>query len=232
MDDAIALASIMADKLAKNGAEAGNSLKTITTYLNREKTLNLFSNIAEDLGDTSYQLIDVNGRMKDFDTTLRTVAQAYELYKNAGNDAMAQNILNAIGATRQRDAALAVINSVNDGSYDKYLSELQSENVDGYLNEQNAALMETFIAKWNELKVSIEEFGMAIARSGILDAAGLLMDGFSGLLSIISQIPQPILYVVNAFAGLKAAHAAAGYIGNLTGVTQKYQQLIQQGTSA
>ena len=232
MDDAIALASVMADKLAKNGAEAGNSLKTITTYLNREKTRNLFSTIAEDLGDTSFQLEDANGKLKDFDETLRKVAEAYNIYKQAGNDVMAQKVLDAIGATRQRDAALAVINSINDESYDKYLSELQSDAVNGYLDEQNTALLETFAAQWNELKVSIEEFGMAMARSGILDGVGLLMNGFSGLLDIISKIPQPILYVVNAFIGLKAAKSAASYIGELTGATQKYHSLINQGTSS
>lgn len=232
MDEAIALSSIMADNLAKSGAEAGTSLKTFTAYMNRSKTRSLFADIAIDLQDSNYQLEDANGKLKDFDDNLRTIAKAYDYYRSVGNDVMAQQILEAVGATRQRDTAMAVLNSVNNGSYDEYLEELESSEVDNYLNEQNAALLETFAAKWNELAVSIQEFGMSIARSGVLDGLGLIMNGLSGLLGLVSDLPQPILMTVSAFAGFKILQTTASYLGNLTGVTQKYQSLINHSTKA
>lgn len=232
MDEAIALSSIMADNLAKSGAEAGTSLKTFTSYMNRSKTRSLFADIALDLNDTSYQLEDANGKLKDFDDNLRTIAKAYDYYKSVGNDVMAQQILEAVGATRQRDTAMAVLNSVNNGSYDKYLEELQSSEVDNYLNEQNAAMLDTFAAKWNELAVSIQEFGMSIARSGVLDIFGVIMNGFSGLLGVLSDLPSTVWLTVSAFAGLKVMQTAASYLGNLTGITKQYQSLINQGTQA
>lgn len=232
MDEAIALASTMADKLAKSGEEAGTSLKTFTAYMNRAKTRTLFSQIAEDLGDTSYELVDVNGKLKDFDENLRIIAQAYQHYKDLGNDVMAQSILEAVGATRQRDAAMAVINSVNDGSYDKYLSEVSGSNSKNYLTEQNAALMETFAAKWNELQVAIQEFGMTIARSGAMDGIALLMDGMGGFLKVLTGLPEPLWAVTEAFLGLKAIKAIGGYIGETTGLLQKYNVFMNQGTKA
>ena len=232
MDDAIALSSLMADRLAKSGAEAGTALKTFTAYMNRSKTRRLFADIAEDLGDSNYQLADANGKLKDFDENLRLIADAYQHYKDVGNDVMAQQILEAVGATRQRDTAMAVLNGVNQGDYDEYLEELQSNSVDNYLNEQNTALMETFAAQWNELVVSIQEFGMAFARSGVLDGLNLLMDGLGALFNVVSSLPQPILTSISALTGMKIAKTIAGYIGNLTGATQRYQGLINQGTAA
>ena len=232
MDESIALASIMADRLAKNGAEAGTSLKTFTTYMNRAKTIDLFNQIAADLGDTSYQLADANGGLKDFDENLRLIAKAYKEYRDMGNDVMANKVLEAVGATRQRDSAMAVINAVNEGDYDKYMQELQSDAVDNYLNEQNAALMETLSASINSLVVSFQELGMALGNAGIIQGVTLIVDGLSGLLNIVSQIPEPIMGVVNAMVGLKIAQSAASYIGNLTGITQQYQSLLKQGTQA
>lgn len=231
MDEAIALSSVLADRLAKTGEEAGTSLKTFTAYMNRSKTLDLFNTIAEDLGDTNFQLSDANGRLKDFDENLRTIAKAYQVYKNAGNDVMAQKVLEAVGATRQRDAALAILSSINDGSYDEYLGKV-SDSSEGYLDKQNLALMETFKAQWNELKVSIQEFGMAIAENGALQAVTALMNGLSGLASIVSKLPDPLIQIGVALGGLKLAKAAGTYIGELTGITQKYQTLVKHGTTA
>lgn len=230
MDDAIALASIMADRLAKSGEEAGTSLKTITTYLSREKTLKLFSTIAEDLGDTSYNLVDVNGRMKDFDSILRTVAQAYKIYKDAGNDAMAQTILESIGATRQRDAALAILNSVNDGSYDEYINKMSSDEVNGYIEDQNAALMEAFQNQYNAFVAALQSSASKIASSGLIQGITLLMNGFEGLLTVIGKIPTPMLMVANGFLAFKTGLAGLNKISEITGLSDKLWQSLRLGT--
>lgn len=230
MDESIALASIMADRLAKGGAEAGNALKTFTTYMNRTKTRNLFDEIAEDLDDTNYKLYDVNGGFKDFNDTLRTIAKAYKEYVKAGNDVMANQILEAVGATRQRDAALAVINAVNEGDYDTYLQELQSDKVDNYLNEQNAALLKTLSASLSAMTESLKNFAMVFANSGLLQGVDLMVDGLGGLFNALSKIPEPLLQIANGMLMFKGATSAAQHIGQLTGATQKYQVLLNQGT--
>lgn len=232
MDDAIALSSALADRLAMNGKEAGVALKTFTTYMNRTKTITLFNQISEDLGDTTYQIADANGQLKDFDENLRLIAKAYQIYKESGNDVMANQILEAVGATRRRDVAMAIMSSVNEGEYDNYLEELQSANVDNYLDEQNAALMETLAASINSMKVSFQELFMVLSNNGAIQAIGLLVDGMTGLLRILADMPAPMAMFINMFVGLKVAQTAATYIGNLTGVTQKYQSLLKQGTQA
>lgn len=232
MDDAIALSSVMADKLAKNGLEAGNALKTFTTYMNRDKTISLFADIAQDLGDVSFNLVDANGQMLDFDENLRKIAQAYQIYKSQGNDVMAMDILNAVGATRQRDTAMALINSVNDGSYDKYLEKLADSDVNGYIEEQNAELMKALINQWNAFVTSLQEAGSKIAGSGVIDAMTLMLGGASALLDVIGMIPTPVLTAANAFLVLKGGLAGLEKIGELTGLTEELWLSMNAGNKA
>ena len=232
MDDAIALSSILADRLAKNGAEAGTALKTFTTYMHRTKTTTLFNDIAADLGDTSYQLVDANGKLKDFDENLRLLAKAYDTYKTAGNDVMANKILEAVGATRQRDTAMAVLTGVNEGDFDKYLREMQDSDVNNYLNEQNAALMETLSASINDMKVSFQELFMTLGNAGAIGFITQFVDICSDLLQFISKLPEPLLQTVEAIAAFKVAQTASSYLGQLTGFTEKYNNLMVQGSLA
>ena len=172
MDDAIAQASVMADKLAMNGKEAGTALKTFNVYLSRDKTLKLFEGISKELGDTSYKLTDNNGKLKEYRDLLGTVAKAYKHYKDAGNDVMANKVLDAVGATRRRDVALAMMNAVNDTSdkgYDAYVSK--SKNVDtNYLNKQNELLMKSLRNQWNALVVSMQQTAIGLGNATILEA--------------------------------------------------------------
>lgn len=230
MDDAIALSSIMADRLAKGGSEAGTALKTFTAYMNRGKTRSLFATIAQDLGDTSFNLIDANGRLLDFNDNLRKIAEAYSIYKSQGNDAMTQAILESIGATRQRDTAMAIMNAVNDGSYDEYLGKLQNDEVGGYIEEQNAALMESLKNQYNAMVVSLQAAASNMANSGIIQVSTLLMNGLEGLLDVVGSIPTPVMTMVNAFLALKTGIAGLDKIGEITGMTERLWQSLRIGT--
>lgn len=230
MDDAIALSSIMADRLAKSGTEAGTALKTFTAYMNRGKTRSLFATIAQDLGDTSFNLIDANGRLLDFNDNLRKIAEAYNIYKSQGNDAMSQAILESIGATRQRDTAMAIMNAVNDGSYDEYLDKLQNDEVGGYIEEQNAALMETLANQYNAMVVALQSAASNMANSGIIQVVTLLMNGFEGFLDVVGSIPTPVMTMVNAFLALKTGIAGLDKIGEITGMTDRLWQSLRIGT--
>lgn len=236
VDDAIVLTSILGDRLAKNGDEAGNSLKTITAYLTRTKTMNLFDEITEQTQNFDFSLRNANGTFKDFNGLMDAASQAYNYFISQGTqagDEMAKKIQEALGATRQGDVALTLLQNWGEESQ-KYYAMI-NESVAGeqsYLDQQNEALMETFSAQWNELRVSIQEFGMAIARSGVLDFLGGLMDALGGALNVISDLPEPIMRTATAFGMLKVIQAASTYIGKLTGLTEKYNILINQGTAS
>jgi hypothetical protein len=143
---------------------------------------------------------------------------------------MATQILEAVGATRQRDTALAVLNAVNEGDYDEYLQELQGSEIDNYLNEQNDALLKTLSASLNSMTESLKSFAMTLSNSGLLQGVDLMVDGLGGFLNALSKIPEPLMNVISNMLMLKGVTAITRYIGELTGTTQRYQVLLNQGT--
>lgn len=230
MDDAIAQASVLADTLAMNGNEAGTALKTFNTYLTRDKTINLFNDIAKATGDVSFKLADANGQLKDYRDLLGTVARAYQMYRDQGNDLMANSVLDAVGATRRRDVAQAMLNAVNNGSYDKYVGMSESEETTGYLEKQNEALMNTLKNQWNALVVSMQQAAMELGNAGILDGITLLVNGAQQAFDAFSALPQPIQQFVSTLLMVKTATAGLSKLGEITGFTEKFGSAFKYGS--
>ena len=231
MDDAIAQSSVLADRLAMNGNEAGTALKTFNTYLSRDKTLELFDEIAESTGDMSYKLYDANGQLKDYRDLLGTIAKAYQKFSSEGNDIMANKVLDAIGATRRRDVAKAMMDAVNSGDYDEYVA--MSEGTDAnYLEEQNAALMNTLKNQWNAMVVSMQQAAMQLGNAGILDGITLLINGAQQAFDAFSALPQPIQQFVSTLLMVKTATAGLSKLGEITGFTEKFGSAFKYGSEA
>lgn len=231
MDDAIAQSSVLADRLAMNGNEAGNALKTFNTYLSRDKTVKLFNDIANSTGDVSFQLADANGQLKDYRDLLETVARAYQMYKDSGNDLMANKVLDAVGATRRRDVATAMLDAVNAGDYQEYLDKIGKAST-SYLEDQNAALMDTLKNQWNALVVSMQQAGMELGNAGILDGMTMLVQGASAALDAFSALPQPIKDFASTLLMVKTASAGLSKLGEITGITEKFKTAMQSGGQA
>ena len=232
MDDAIAQSSILADRLAMNGSEIGNALKTFNTYLTRDKTVKLFNDIAKATGDTSFKLADANGQLKEYRDILDTVARAYQMYSQQGNDLMANKVLDAVGATRRRDVAMAMLSSASDGGYQEYLDMVQSPDANGYIEAQNAKLMETLKNQWNALVASMTSAGMALANSGILDGLTSIIGIAGEAFDAFSQLPTPVLEFVSTLAMLKLGLTGMSKIGEITGFTKELTANIKQGSQA
>lgn len=231
MDDAIVQSSILADALAMNGSEIGNALKTFNTYLTRDKTVGLMDEIAESTGDVSFKLADANGKLKDYDELIRTVARAYQMYKDSGNDLMANKVLDAVGATRRRDVAMAMLNSANSGSMDSYYELLGNGEIGNYLEEQNAALMSTLSAQWNALVVSMQQAGMELGNAGILDGITNLVQGATYAFDAFSALPAPVKQFASTLLMLKTAATGIKKIGDITGFDSNWLQQMSQGTT-
>ncbi len=231
VDDAIVMTSILGDRLAKSGDEAGNSLKTINSYLTRQKTVNLFDSLGSDANGVSYSLKDVNGQFKDFTGLMETASRAYNDFSNAGNDAVAKQIQEALGATRQGDVALTLLqNWATDSA--KYYAMVE-ESVSGetsYLDEQNAALMESFRAQWNSLYATIIDLGMAVGNSGLLDGITNIMGGFEDLFNKITEINPELLNFAATLGGVAIGVFALKSIGDMTGLLAAFTTATKLGT--
>lgn len=232
MDDAIAQSSVLADTLAMNGAEIGNALKTFNTYLTRDKTVKLFNEISEATGDTSYRLSDANGQLKEYSDILNIVAKAYQMYTSQGNDLMANKVLDSIGATRRRDVATAMLNAVNNGSYQEYLNMVQGGESANYIEEQNAKLMNTLTNQWNALIASMTGAGMALANSGIIESLTNIIQFTGDAFDSFSQLPQPVLQFITTLAELKLGLEGIKKFGEITGITKELTANFKQGSQA
>ena len=233
MDDAIVLTSLLGDKLAKTGSEAGNSLKTLTTYLYREKTRNLFDDLAESTGDASISIMETDTKFKDFRTTLGIMSTQYNKAIAEGNDLLAYQIRSCLGATRQADASIAILKAYSSDAseyYDK-LYELEQEST-SYLDEQNEALMSTFKNQWNVLYTTITEFGTNIANSGILDSVTAIMSVLNSFISTLSNLHKGTLTVIVRLSELAIAFFALKKITQITGIMDKFNESIKKGSKA
>lgn len=236
IDDAIALTSIVGDKLAKNGSEAGAAIKTFTSYMQRDQTLDLMDALAEKWDDQSVKIRQGTKGLKDFQGTITSIAKAYGRLKAEGDDQGALDLVNALGATRRRDAAFAMLDAVssNDGqNLDYYYQKIDEAVSKGnYLEQQNEVLMTSLKKQFASFVASLQQVGMAFGNSGVLTGANLLIKGLSGLLDMVAKIPQPVVTLISGFVALKTALAGMNKIGEVTGLTEKLWQSLYSGTKA
>lgn len=119
------LTSILGDRLAKTGDEAGNSLKTLMSYLTRDKTINLFNKLSLDADGLTSSLMKTETQFEEFRVIMSTVSDAYNSAMERGDEVTARAIQQAIGATRQGDAAIALLKNWNE-DYAKYTAMLNT----------------------------------------------------------------------------------------------------------
>lgn len=232
MDDAIVMTSMVGDQLAKSGDEAGNSIKTILSYLTRTKTMNLFDDIAQSTGDATYSLREANGEFKDFAGLMDTVSRAYNMAMQDGNDVLAKQIQEALGATRQGDVALTLLQNWSEkaGEYYAMIENATGES-GSYLEQQNAALMETFKNQWNALYASIAEFGTVIANSGVLDGMTSFMNVTQSILEGFSNLDPTFSKMIVNFASLSLAIAGLKKLADVTGLVNSFNESLVHGSS-
>lgn len=236
VDDAIALTSIVGDKLAKNGKEAGAAIKTFSTYMQRDQTLDLMDELADKWNDNSVRIRQGTEGLKDFKGTLNSIAVAYSRLKAEGDDQGVLSLVNALGATRRRDAAYAMLDAISssDGQNLDYYYEKIDEAVGkgNYLEQQNEALMTSLKKQYASFVASLQQAGMALGNSGILTGVNIFMGGLSKVLDLVNKIPQPVMSLITGFVTLKTAIAGLNKIGEITGLTEKLWQSLNSGTKS
>lgn len=236
VDDAIALTSIVGDKLAKNGKEAGAAIKTFSTYMQRDQTLDLMDELAEKWNDNSVRIRQGTEGLKDFKGTLNSIAVAYSRLKAEGDDQGVLSLVNALGATRRRDAAYAMLDAISSSegqNLDYYYEKIDEAVRKGnYLEQQNEVLMTSLKKQYASFVASLQQAGMALGNSGILTGVNIFMGGLSKVLDLVNKIPQPVMSLITGFVTLKTAIAGLNKIGEITGLTEKLWQSLNSGTKS
>lgn len=229
IDDAIVMTSILGDRLAKTGDEAGNSLKTITAYLTRDKTLNLFKDLGLDTEEFNNSLMKTNTKFEEFSVIMENLSGAYNEAIAEGNDVVAKQIQNAIGATRQADASVALLKNWSQDSK-KYYSMIKEAEEGSYLDEQNEALMKSFSAQWQQLVTAITEFANTIATSGLLNDIQSIMSGLTELFNTLSNADPIVVGAITKLGEFSVALVALKKVLQMTGVWDNFKAGFNYGT--
>ena len=232
MDDAIVMTSILGDRLAKSGDEAGNSLKTILAYLTRTKTSSLFDQIVQETGDASYSLKTASGEFKDFTELMDTASRAYAMAQATNNDTLAKSIQEAIGATRQGDVAITLLKNWATES-PKYYQMIQ-DSVSGtasYLDQQNETLMGTLKNQWNALYATIIDVGTAFGNAGIIQGITTFMGLLDNVGKSIASINPSVMKTIVSIGAMTVSFMALKKITSVTAVYNDFVKTLQYGTA-
>lgn len=233
MDDAIVLTSMLGDRLAKDGKEAGNSLKTIMSYLHRSKTVNLFDEIAKSANDSSLSMKTASGQFKDFRESMATASKAYHKALQEGNDDLARDIRETLGATRQGDVATTLLEnwSKESGKYYKMVNDSVSGEK-SYLEEQNDQLMKTFKNQWNALQTSVLGLLTDLGNAGILDSMSNAMKVLTNISDSFRQLNPEAQKFLTTMAGFGVLTTLAKKLLEVSGITQTYNTFLKFGDKA
>lgn len=231
IDDAIVMTSILGDRLAKTGDEAGNSLKTITAYLTRDKTLNLFKDLGLETDEFNNSLMKTNTKFEEFSVIMDHLSGAYNEAVAEGNDVVAKAIQTAIGATRQGDASVALLkNWAKDSA--KYYGMIKEAEEGSYLDEQNEKLMQSFEAQWNSLTTAITRFANTIATSGLLGDIQSVMGALTKAFEVLSNSDKEVVGYISKLTELGVSLVGLKKVLQMTGVWDKFKAGFEYGTVA
>lgn len=232
MDDAIVMSSLLADNLAMNGQEIRTALKTFTQYLTRSKTTNLFNDLSEQLNDTSIQIVDVNGKFKEFDEIMNIVSSTYERLMASGNEQGAREIVEALGATRRADVATAMLKTWNDATNgaQKYYDLLESESSNNYLETQNEKLMNTLKNQWNTTVVAMQDLAIQLGNNGILDYVTMIVKGLGSIMESASNLSPILLKLASALMMSKVINMGVNAIKKYSNSLQTMMNIGKYGS--
>lgn len=243
VDDAIVMTSILGDRLAKTGSEAGNSLKTIMSYLTRTKTVNLFENLAQEsaefnvvLDDMKISLMATENEFEEFTVLMDTVSSVYNKAVAQGNEVVAKQIQEALGATRQGDASIALLKNWTSDSEKYYamIKEATGAAGDGvsYLEAQNRVKLEQISAQWNQTYVDMQEAAMNFADNGMFDIVLDVLNGVGDISEGLANMSPYVTGTISQFVKLQLILAGFSILGKITGFTKNYTAAVDENREA
>jgi TP901 family phage tail tape measure protein len=198
--------------LFSSGSDAGTSFKTfLTTLVPKTK------GAAEAMDAYGLTFFDANGAMKDMaDIAEMLRTQLGGLSEEAKNEALTK-----IFGTDAMRTAIGLMDQGADG-----IESLKVKIAETDAAAQSAQRMTGFAGQMEQLKGSLEELGIAIGKSGLLDFMTKLVTGLSGFIDKVSAT-NPELLKLATIAGAVAAAigplvmiagAVVGSFGTLLGL--------------
>ncbi|WP_374578294.1 phage tail tape measure protein [Phenylobacterium sp.] len=186
--------------LFASGSDAGTSFKTfLTAMVPRSKQA------AQTMAQYGLSFHDANGGMK----SMSDIAQMLQTKLGGLSDAAKTEVLTKVFGTDAMRTALGLMQQGGAG-----LDALKAKIAETDAAAQSAERMTGFAGQLEQLKGSLEELGIAIGKSGLLEFATQFVAGLSGLVDRLSEAnPAFLKFAVVAGAVAAAVGPAVMLIG-------------------
>ena len=238
MDQLTAQIATIVSVTRQDASVVGTALKTIYSRMADLKTDGIdefgvsLGEVSSDLKSVGIEVLDAEGNLRDMGTVIEEVAGKWNTWTRAQQQAVAQSI----AGKRQFNNLLALFEN-----WDMYESALlTSQTSEGTLQKQNEIYLDSLEAKLEQLGTAAENVWdklintegtkfLVDALTWLVEGVAELVDGFGGLLGILTTIGPLLMQVFNAqlTQGTKTLVKNIGIVGGeLFGINKKRAQNV------
>ena len=233
MDQLTAQIATIVSVTRQDASVVGTALKTIYSRMADLKTDGIdefgisLGEVSGNLKSVGIEVLDIDGNLRDMGTVIEEVAGKWNTWTRAQQQAVAQSI----AGKRQFNNLLALFEN-----WDMYESALStSQDAEGTLQQQQEIDMDSLEGKLEQLGTAAEKvWDKLINTEGtkilvdiitvLVEGVAELVDGFGGLLGILTTIGPLLMQVFNAqlTQGTKTFAKNIGIVGGeLFGINKK-----------
>lgn len=218
LEELAGYATALGESTARSGKEVGNMLKSIISFSQRPKAIEIF----EQLG---VKVVDAAGNYRDFTDVFEelsqkwtglTVQQRQELDKLAEEMGLVVETTSELNDVEKTAVAGAAANLFRRNAFISLMENYQTAveattealNSQGSAERELAIYMESTAKKIQQLKASMTALAVAVGEAGLLSALKSGADELRWWVESFNELPAPIKHVAILTVELTAALAA------------------------
>ena len=249
MEDTIGLLTVMREASGRTGAEVGNALNSILSYIQRPKSIDMLESLGISMfaDEAKTQFRGVLDVFKDIASNWNTLStEIQDGFVASADDAELFNeeLAGALGMQDEwNDLQQRDISQASAGVYRRNyfigmierLSNVQGVlnnmmDAEGYSMRENEKTMEALDKKQQSLKASMEALAVAAGDAGLGGSLKTLAQGGTGALNVINKMPKGmkdlVMATTSTFLAIKALDLGMKTFGiKLPGVSEVIKEL-------
>src|SRR5690606_23551989 len=176
IEELIGHITALSESTAKSGAEIGNALKTIYSYIYRPATINVFEKLGIQVRDGADGFRDLNAILKDVQKVWRemteqqqtelvvSLEETEEAWKSLSQAEQYELSMSAAGV-RRRNFFISLIESMSTALE----ATSTAHNSVGSAMRENEKFMEAYQKKVDQLLASLQELAVLMGETGLLE---------------------------------------------------------------
>ena len=218
------IGSALKSIISRYGEMTSDPMKLVDSE-GEEMSLNKVDKALQSVG---ISLQDAQGQFRNFDDVILELSKTWDTI-----DTNTQRyIATVMAGNRQQSRFLALV-----GNYEEYAKALEvAENAEDAGTLQTLKTMDSISTKWEQLKVSLQEFytsaGLEDVFKGVLDALNAFLTKANDIPKLFGKIPVPVIALVSSLVtSIKnvATSLASAAMGPINEFNKKLDEIRQKG---